>query len=307
MALARREVLVVDEHGNVQPGASVEVRRETAGTPLEPLFSDRDGAVPIGNPVTADADGVAAFHCLGGAFRITATLGAFSRTQRFVPIGTATEADVEDLVANNAAAVAYDNDASGLAADTVQEGLDELAAEKQNAATALTQGTHTIWVPATGMLPRTVNGPELVTVDLPTSGLPLTTLDYDQSAQETAHFLVGMPKSWNDGPLAAEIHWTGASGSGDVNWFVSGHAAGNDDPLDVAFSNFGGATDGFIAANDVHIITTSSFTPSGSPADGDLVNFIIGRNAQDGSDTFTADAKLIGIKLLYTVNAANDA
>jgi hypothetical protein len=173
--------------------------------------------------------------------------------------------------------------------------------------TKLAQGTHSIWVPATAMLPRTTNGPEPVTVDLPSSGLPLTTLDFDQSTQETAHFLIGMPKSWDEGAIAVEIYWTAASGSGNVNWFVSGHAAGNDDAIDASFSNFGGAVDTFLAASDVHIITTSAFTPSGSPADGDLVDFAIGRNAADGSDTFTADAKLIGVKLLYGVNAGNDA
>lgn len=136
MALARKEIQVVDEHGNVQPGATVEVRREVGGQPLEPLYSDRDGVTPIGNPVTADSNGVAAFHCLGGAFQIAASLGSFSRTQRYVPIGTASEGDLEDLVANNAAGISF-TPAGSIAATDVQAAIAELDSEKEPADSAI--------------------------------------------------------------------------------------------------------------------------------------------------------------------------
>jgi hypothetical protein len=35
--------------------------------------------------------------------------------------------------------------------------------------------------------------------------------------------------------------------------------------------------------------------------------FQVVRNAADGSDTFTGDVRLLGIKLFYTTDAANDA
>jgi hypothetical protein len=92
--LARWERKIVDDAGNVLPGATVEVRREVPGQPLEPLFSDRDGVTPIGNPFTADEDGRAAFHCLGGAFQIAVTKDAFSDVRRYVGVGTAQETDV---------------------------------------------------------------------------------------------------------------------------------------------------------------------------------------------------------------------
>lgn len=93
MALARWQATIVDDAGNVVAGALVEVRRETAGTPLESLYSDRDGAVPLSNPVTADGEGFVAFHAAGGAFRIRAYATGFERIWRYVPIGTAQEAD----------------------------------------------------------------------------------------------------------------------------------------------------------------------------------------------------------------------
>jgi hypothetical protein len=96
MVLARWQSTIVDEAGNIQDGASVTVQREIAGAPLATLFSDRDGAVPLGNPITADSEGFAAFHAVGGAYRITATKGGFSRVWRYVGIGRAQEFDLVD-------------------------------------------------------------------------------------------------------------------------------------------------------------------------------------------------------------------
>lgn len=93
MSLARYQFTVTDTAGNVLPAAAVTVRREVAGSPLANLFSDREGATPLGNPMAADADGFAAFHVAGGAYQIVATSGAFSRTWRYVGIGLASESD----------------------------------------------------------------------------------------------------------------------------------------------------------------------------------------------------------------------
>lgn len=95
MALAVHQFTVVDDAGNVQPLASIEVREEITGSPIATLFSDRAGVVSLGNPFNADGDGFAQFFAAGGAYRVTATLGAFTRAWRYVAIGTAAEADAE--------------------------------------------------------------------------------------------------------------------------------------------------------------------------------------------------------------------
>lgn len=93
MALARWQRTIVDDAGNILPNAQVTVRRETAGTPLATLKSDRSGLVGMSNPFNADGQGFAAFHVTGGAYQITATLGPFSITWRYVAVGTASETD----------------------------------------------------------------------------------------------------------------------------------------------------------------------------------------------------------------------
>jgi hypothetical protein len=121
MALARWQAAITDDAGNVQDGAAIEVRRETAGAPLAAIFSDRDGAVPLGNPFLAGPDGYAAFHAAGGAYRITASKGAFSRVWRYAAIGTAAETD---------AAIGAVTAPAALPANALIAGADDLQAVK---------------------------------------------------------------------------------------------------------------------------------------------------------------------------------
>lgn len=93
MALARWQATIVDDKGNVLPGASITVLTEAAGNALAALKSDRLGATPLGNPFNADGNGFAAFHVVGGSYRITATLGAFSKEFRYVGVGLSSETD----------------------------------------------------------------------------------------------------------------------------------------------------------------------------------------------------------------------
>jgi len=98
MALARWQATVVDEKGNVIKGARVEVRRETPGSPLANLYSDRNGTIPLGNPFMSDEEGFAAFHVIGGAYYIRATKGSFSREWRYEGVGTGSETDLVALL-----------------------------------------------------------------------------------------------------------------------------------------------------------------------------------------------------------------
>lgn len=97
MALARLNLTIQDEDGNVVDGAEVTVRREDSGALAVP-YSDREGTTGLGNPYVA-ADGAAAgFYVIGGCYRIDAELGAFTRTWRHEGVGTASEFDAEIFI-----------------------------------------------------------------------------------------------------------------------------------------------------------------------------------------------------------------
>ncbi|WP_441280500.1 hypothetical protein [Tardiphaga sp. 862_B3_N1_1] len=99
MTLARHQFSVQDAAGNVVPGAHVEVRREISGQPLAAVYSDRDGAIPLGNPFDADATGFAFFYVSGGSYQIRVYTGPSGAPTfeaplwRYVGIGLNSESD----------------------------------------------------------------------------------------------------------------------------------------------------------------------------------------------------------------------
>lgn len=93
MTLARYQGFVQNNNGDIVPGASVEVISEGPGNPPAILYTDRAGTILAGNPVQSDPEGYYGFHVLGGAYRIHAYKGSFSREYRYVGIGLAQESD----------------------------------------------------------------------------------------------------------------------------------------------------------------------------------------------------------------------
>lgn len=168
-------------------------------------------------------------------------------------------------------------------------------------------GKQTIWVPAGAMTARTTNGAASGTTELSTNDVMLSTLDFDTTTEEGAGFWVAMPKNWNESTVTFQALWTAASGSGGVAFGLAAYAFSDDDAMDTAVSGQQVATDTLITANDMHITAESSaITIGGTPAEGDAVYFEITREVANGSDTLGVDAKLLGVKLYFTTNAATD-
>nr|AKH46262.1 hypothetical protein P12026_20 [uncultured marine virus] len=85
MTLSVFQSSVVNNSGDVQGGAEIEVVNEANGLPAN-LYSTRAGAATT-NPMFADADGFFRFYTEAGEYRITATSGPFSKTFRYVRVG----------------------------------------------------------------------------------------------------------------------------------------------------------------------------------------------------------------------------
>jgi hypothetical protein len=309
MALARYQFTCHDGFGNLLPHATVEVRTETSGQPLAALWSDREGLTAMPNPFQADGNGLAVFHTAGGAYQIRVTSGDLVAVRRYVAIGTAQEADAAAFTV-----VPATDTAAGIVelatAEEVQTGSDTTRAVTPAGlhAAALKQGKHTVWVPASAMVPRATNGAAAVTSELGTNRVMLRTLDFDPTTQEFAQFTIAMPKAWNEGTVTFQPYWTAGSGSGGVVWQLAGLARSDDDPLGAAFGTAQNSTDTFIAANDLHIGPESAaITIGGSPAENDLVVFEVRRVPGDAGDTLAVDAKLLGVKIFITLNAPTDS
>jgi hypothetical protein len=128
-------------------------------------------------------------------------------------------------------------------------------------------------------------------------------LDFDQTTGESAQFQVSLPRNWNNGTMTFTVYWTATSGSGTVQWDISGVSFANDDALSTALGTIVEVDDTLIATSDLHISPTSTaVTLSGTPADGDLLLINIARDPSE--DTLSADAKLLGVRVTLTLDAA---
>jgi len=169
-------------------------------------------------------------------------------------------------------------------------------------------GKETIWVPAVAMYPNTTNGAEAGQVEL-SNGPEIKTLDFDKDSDENAQFAVAFPKSWNEGTITFQAFFTADStNTGTVSWDLAGVAIADNDSCNTAFGTAVAPTAKAHSgtANDLDVTAESgAVTIAGSPSTDEQVFFQITRDVSD--DSLTADAKLLGIKLFFTTDAANDA
>lgn len=191
--------------------------------------------------------------------------------------------------------------------DTLSEIASALATKL---ALADVVGKQTIWVPAAAMVARTTNGPASGTAEMSSNKNMVKTLDFDATTQEFAQFDVAMPKSWNNGTVTFQPVWSHAATVTNfgVVFGVDAVAISDDDTLDVAFGTAQTSTDTGGTTNDLYVgAESSAITIAGTPATGDVVQFRVHRDPANGSDTMAVDARLHGVKVFYTTNAATDA
>lgn len=171
-------------------------------------------------------------------------------------------------------------------------------------------GQQTIWVPAVAMYGRTTNGAVPGTVETTTNKVMLKTLDFDTTTQEYAQFAIQMPKSWNEGTLVCQFLWThGAAATNyGVVWQIQAAGFADLDATDgLAFGTAVSVADTGGTTNSLYITAeTSELTVAGTPTAEEWIVFQITRNNIDVSDTLAVDAKLIGVKIHYTIDAAKD-
>ena len=172
----------------------------------------------------------------------------------------------------------------------------------------LAQGKMAMHIPASAMLARATSGAGSSTYDSGSNDLTLGTGDFDTGAAEYMQVELIMPKSWDRGTVTARFYWTATGGGSTqtVRWTIAGVAASDGDSLNVAAGTAVYVDDTWQANNTLHVTAeTGAMTIAGSPAAEDLVVLQIGRDI--ANDNMGGDARLIGIALFITLNAATDA
>ena len=171
-------------------------------------------------------------------------------------------------------------------------------------------GKETIWIPAAAMYAATTNGADAEQVETTATRPDMKVFDFDASTKQYTQFTIAMPKSWNEGTLTYQVYWApSTTNTGNAIFGLQGVACADGDTIDVAYGTAIEVTDAGIGTVEDQQITSesSAMTVAGSPAAGEQSYFQLYRDAADGGDTFTGECRVLGIKLFFTTDAANDA
>ena len=238
-----------------------------------------------------------------------ATIGVASSTSAISIASTGIVTFVDDILIKDAGTIgsASDADAIAIASNGV---VNFTQSPTVSSAAVLVAGAQTIWVPAMAMRPTASNGCAAITDVETTSGRPdMQVLDFDASSDEHAQFQIGFPKSWNEGTITFRVFWTSTATDTDgVAWGLQGVSVANDATIDVAYGTAVVVTDDNIsAAEDCLVTATSGNVTISNAAVDTLTYFRIYRDVSDGNDDMAEDARLLGVQIFYTTDAANDA
>jgi len=225
---------------------------------------------------------------------------------------TAAELNILDGVTSTAAELNILDGVTSTAAElNILDGVTSTAAELNlvdGAGTLKEVGKETIWVPAAAMYPNTTNGcADIAQVEL-SNGPELKCLDFATGADDFAQFTVAFPKSWNEGTVTFQAFWTvTGTNTGTVAWALSGGSMANDASINTAFGTAVVAT--ALAhsgtSNDMMVSAESGAVTIANAAVNTVTFFEVFRDVS--ADDQSGDARLLGLKLFFTTDAANDA
>jgi hypothetical protein len=179
---------------------------------------------------------------------------------------------------------------------------------KSGASAVKIAGKETIWVPATAMYAETTNGAEAVQTVLTAGNPELKAFSFDTTTAEAVQFNVSFPESWNAGTVTFQTFWSAsATDAGTGGFTLAGCSVANDADYDKAFGTAVANT--ALAASttqdDLMINVESGAVTISGVADSTNTIFRLVRNVS--VDTNTGDLRLVGAKIFYTTDAANDA
>jgi len=229
---------------------------------------------------------------------------------------TATSSAVNEITLANAATgnnptISATGDDSNIGISFATKGTGVIKAEDAGGTVAAVKiaGKETMWVPASAMYGATTNGADAQQVETTAVRPDMKVLDFDASTAEYSQFSVGFPKSWNAGTVTYQVYWTPSStNTGDCIFGLQGVSCGDSDTIDVAYGTGVEVTDaGIGTVEDQQITSESGAVTISNAGDGEQTYFQLYRDAADGSDTFTGDARVLGIRLFFTTDLANDA
>ena len=172
-----------------------------------------------------------------------------------------------------------------------------------------TVGKESIWIPATAMTPADTNGcAAITTVDTGgNSGPDLRVLDFDKDSDEHAQFSICMPKQWDGGNITFKAYWVGIAATTGCSWALQVKALNDNEDINVAYGSAVVVDDSSQGSATELLISPESGDIACSGAADDLLFCQIFRDVSDANDDMAGDARLVGVRILFTTDKANDS
>lgn len=138
---------------------------------------------------------------------------------------------------------------------------------------------------------------ERVLVDSAAVGRFWYELRFDAGADEYAIWHMPIPPNWDTGNITFNIHWKAAATSGNVVWRIHALGRSDDDIWDAALVQVATVTSTVKGTTeDLDISADLTGTPS-TGAVNDVLRVQLHRDGNDGSDTMSGDAKVLGVRV----------
>ena len=229
---------------------------------------------------------------------------------------TATSSAVNEVTLANAATggnpsitASGDDTNIGIALKTKGSGVIQAEDGGGNVSAVKIAGKETIWVPAAAMYAATTNGADAEQVETTATRPDMKVFDFDASTDQYTQFTVAFPKSWNEGTVTYQVYWSpSTTNTGDCIFRLAGISRVDNESIDTAFGSYTDVTDaGIGTVEDQQVSAESGAVTLTTPAADALSYFQFARRASNAGDTFTGEARVLGIKLFFTTDAANDA
>ena len=116
-----------------------------------------------------------------------------------------------------------------------------------------------------------------------------------------------MPKSWDGGNVYYYVYWIGIAATTGVTWGLQVLSLNDNEEFNQAYGTAVMVDDDSQGDATELLISAKSGAIACSGADNDLLCFQVYRDVSAGNDDMAGDARLWGLLLEYTTNAATDA
>lgn len=160
-----------------------------------------------------------------------------------------------------------------------------------------------IHVDAGAMIGQDTNGATSGTFETTTNFVMNDFFDFAAGVDSFAQFSMMLPDEWDREDISFKLFWTNGqiTGAGDVLWGVSATAMSDGETLDSSFGTAEYIADTYLGSPPTMHITspTTAATPANSPAIQDMIYFRVERNGANVLDTYTENARLLGIAIQY--------